>query len=58
MLIIILFEYTRSKKSRKIVVKSHTTTELETTSGINLSLVLGVGRTTIFDHNTVSDGNL
>jgi hypothetical protein len=39
-------------------MKSHITTELEATLGINLSLVLGVGRATILDRNTVSDGNL
>jgi hypothetical protein len=55
---IIYLSSTKSKKSRKIVVKSHITTELEATLGINLSLVLGVGRATIFDHNTVRDVNL
>jgi hypothetical protein len=39
-------------------MKSHITTELEATLGINLSLVFGVGRATILDHNTVIDGNL
>jgi hypothetical protein len=39
-------------------MKSHITTELEATLDINLSLVLGVGRATILDHNSISDGNL
>jgi hypothetical protein len=38
-------------------MESHITTELEATLGINLSLVLGAGRATILDCNTVSDGN-
>jgi hypothetical protein len=39
-------------------MESYITTELEATLGINLSLVLGVGRATILDRNTVSDDNL
>jgi hypothetical protein len=39
-------------------MESHITLELEATLGINLSLVLGVGRATILDRNTASDDNL
>jgi hypothetical protein len=39
-------------------MESHITIELEVTLGINLSLILGIGRATILDRNTVSDGNL
>jgi hypothetical protein len=58
MLTIIYLRSTRSEKSRQITMESHITTELEAKLDINLSLVLGVGRATILDRNTVSDGNL
>jgi hypothetical protein len=44
MLTTIYLKYSRSKKSRKIAMKSHITIELEAKLGIILLLVLGAGR--------------
>jgi hypothetical protein len=58
MLTIIYIGSIRSKKSRKIAMKSHIITELEAKLDTNMSLVLGTRRAISLGHEIVSGDNL